>query len=97
MRVAALYETVAGTSALDGVRSSNVPVVTVVGSMSWSNVAVTGRADRRRPVAPLAGVVPVTAGGGAEVVNDQTTSAASALPAASFTRGSVAPPRSVAV
>ena len=33
----------------------------------------------------------------AAVVNDQVTLAASALPATSFTRGSVAPPRTVAV
>ena len=39
----------------------------------------------------------IVCGGGAAVVNDQTWSAASAVPAVSFTRGSVAPPRTVAV
>src|SRR5689334_8531084 len=53
------------------------------------------------PVAPLAGEIAVTVGGvvspGAAVVNDQETLAASAFPATSLARGSVAPPLTVAV
>ena len=48
-------------------------------------------------VAPDAGDWLLTTGGGAIVVNDQTTLATSAVPAVSLMRGSVAPPRTVTV
>ena len=56
---------------------------------------------RLTPVDPSLGVTVVIVGGvvsctGAAVVNVHVTLAASALPAASFTRGSVAPPTTVA-
>ena len=56
---------------------------------------------RLTPVEPSFGVTVVIVGGvvscdGAVVVNVHVTFAASALPATSFTRGSVAPPSTVA-
>src|SRR5262249_36765000 len=84
------------TSVLPGVRSSNVLVVIVVGSMAWLNVAVT-LVPVATLTAPADGTLLVTVGGGAIVVNDQTTLAASAFPARSLTTGAVAPPWIVAV
>lgn len=52
-------------------------MVTVVGSIAWLNVAVTA-VDGGMLMDPAAGVRPVTAGGGAAVVNDHTTLEASA-------------------
>ena len=75
-------------------RTVVAPIVDAV--IASLNVTVT-TLDRRTPVAPLAGVVPVTTGGveSDAVVNDQTTSAASALFAASLMP--LAPPFTVAV
>src|SRR5438034_6683084 len=82
-----------------GLRNSNVDVLIVAESIASLNVAVTAVVVAT-PVAPLAGDTPVTVGGvvsGVAVVNDHVKSLASALPAESFTRGSVAPPCTVAV
>jgi hypothetical protein len=68
-------------------------VATFIASL---NVAVTVVAALTF-VAPLAGVTAVTVGGVASTVNDHVRLAANALPARSFTRGSVAPPFTVAV
>ena len=83
---------------LAGFRSSNVVVLIQAGSIASLNVAVTPVAVLTL-VAPPAGVTAVTVGGvvSGTVVNDQTKLAASALPATSFARGSVAPPLTVAV
>jgi hypothetical protein len=91
--------TVAATSALLGLRSSNDVLPIVVASIASLNTAVTA-VVAATPVAPLVGVTLLTVGGvvsGVVVVNDQVKLAASALPARSFTRGSVAPPLTVAV
>ena len=82
-----------------GFRSSNDDVVIVVASIASLNVAMTA-VVAATPVAPLVGDTLVTVGGvvsGVVVVNDQVKLVASALPAESFTRGSVAPPFTVAV
>ena len=71
----------------------------VAGSIASLNVAVTAVVVAT-PVAPLVGDTLVTVGGvvsGVAVVKDQLKLLASALPAVSFTRGSVAPPFTVAV
>ena len=62
VRVAALQVTAAATSAPAGVRSSNVEVEMDAGSIASLKVAVT-LAVTATPVAPAAGVVPVTVGG----------------------------------
>jgi hypothetical protein len=77
-----------------------VDVLIDVAFIASLKVAVTF-AVALTPVAPLAGEVAVTVGGvvsvDALVVNDHAKFAASALPARSFTRGSVDPPTTVAV
>ena len=62
MSVAGFQLTVAATSALPDVRSSNVVPFTVAGSSASLKVAVTLVATATF-VAPLAGVRPVTVGG----------------------------------
>jgi hypothetical protein len=81
------------------VRSSNVAVEIVAGSIASLKVAVTAVVVATA-VAPTIGETAVTAGGvvsGVAVVNDHVTLVASALPATSLARGSVAPPFTVTV
>jgi hypothetical protein len=54
--------TAAGTSALDGSRSSNVAPLTVAAAICSLNVAVT-LVDAETPFAPLPGAMPVMTGG----------------------------------
>ena len=81
-RVAALYATVAGTAVVPGPVSSIVVGVTVAAAIASLNVAVIGPPPI---VVPLGGVTVVTVGGVVSTVNVHVTSAARALPAASFT------------
>ena len=98
MRVTLSYVTVAVIRLLPGSRSSKVDVPIVDVSIASLNVAVTAVVIAI-PVAPLAGDIAVTVGGvvSVTVVNDHVELAASALDARSLTRGSVAPPFTVAV
>src|SRR4051812_25293920 len=83
-------------SALAPSRRTNVVVLIVVASIAVLNVAVT--VVVAATVEPLAGLTAVTVGAVVlPLVNDHVRLAASALPATSFTRGSVAPPLTVAV
>src|SRR5437764_7016858 len=95
--VVALYDTDAAML-VDESLSTNVVAVIVAAFIASLKVAVTLVVPLTF-VAPLAGDVAVTVGGVTSllVVNDHVELAASALPAKSFTRGSVAPPRTVAV
>ena len=84
-------------SVLAAFLNSKVVAVRVAGSMAWLKVAVTA-VVATTPVAPLAGVLVVTLSGeAATVVKLQVKLAARAFPARSLIRGSVVPPRSVAV
>ena len=72
VRVAASYVVVAGTRVLPGPRSSNATVACCTASLK---VAV-GETPSATPVAPTAGVRPVTVGlvvSGVSVVKDQVT------------------------
>jgi hypothetical protein len=86
IRVACVYATFAATATPPGPRSRTVDGVIVADAIASLNVAVTVVAAET-PAAPFTGVTLVTVGGvtSAAVVNDQVMSAASALPAASFT------------
>jgi hypothetical protein len=101
-KVDALYETVAGIRTFAALRNWKVLPLTVAGSIASLNLAVTAEM-RLTPVAPVEGVRAITAGGvvspvaEAAVVNDQVMLLLIQLPDASFTRGSVEPPRTVAV
>ena len=66
-----LYETVAATVPPEPLLSVKSPVVIEEASIAWLKVAVTA-ALVATPVAPAAGLSPVTAGAG-PVVNDQLT------------------------
>jgi len=76
VRVAAVYETVAGTSTFDGLRSSKVAVETVLAFTASLNVALTG-VLATTPVAPFAGLTDDTVGGvvsgPTDVVNTRST------------------------
>src|SRR6185312_14981924 len=90
-----LPDAVAATAVPFPSRRTKFPVVTLDGAIGSLNVALM-LVPGPTPVAPAAGTVLATVGGvvsGATVVNDQEKSAASALPARSFTP----PPTSVAV
>src|SRR5438067_10579212 len=89
---------VAATALFDESLSTNVVALIVAAFIASLKVAVTF-VVAVTPVAPAAGEVAVTVGGVTSllVVKDHVELAASALPAKSFTRGSVAPPRTVAV
>ena len=98
--VALLYETVAAIALPPGSRNSNVVASIDDEFIASLNVAVTV-VLAATPVAPLAGVTAVTTGGVVSapvvVVNDHDTFALIGLPGVSFTRGSTAPPLTVAV
>ena len=74
--VPALYVTAAGTRVLPASRNSKVAAVMLAGLIASLKVAVTAVVDAT-PVAPLAGVRPVTVGGvvsgPAVVVNTTST------------------------
>jgi hypothetical protein len=88
----------AGTALFALSNSKKVVLLTVVGSTALLNAAVTGIVELT-PLAPFGGVTDKTTGGcdELEVANDQAVLEASAVPDVSFTRGSVAPPRTSAV
>jgi hypothetical protein len=91
--VLALYETVAATVVLPFFNKM-VLLLTVATLSAWLNVIVSA-AFAATFVAALAGVKPVTVGGGATVVKPEVALAASALPATSLTP--LAPPTSTIV
>src|SRR5215510_3836176 len=84
-------ETVTGTGLFDMSFIRTVVESTLAGSSGFENVAL-GAMPVETPVARSIGFVETTCGGTATVVKVQVTSAARALPATSFTRGSVAAP-----
>ena len=96
VRPVELSVTTALTSAPAASRNSKVLPLTVAGSTASLKVTVM-LAVRETPVAPLAGEVDETVGAVVSTEKLHTRSAAKALPARSFTRGSVAPPRTLAV
>jgi len=87
-------------SGFAAVASWTVALLTVVGSIISLNVTLTV-VFTETPVALLAGVTPLTVGAVLSelvlVVNKAENVVASALPAKSLTRGSVAPPLTLTV
>src|SRR5262245_15525319 len=90
------HRTTAPTGLLAASCSRTVEEFTLAGSSGLENTAL-GATPVGISVAPGGGVTERTCSGGGVVVKVQVTSAARAMPAASFTRGSALPPLTNAV